>query len=115
MNSIAVNDSGPLQTRSRRVCINSKRNSNTPHTVHQQIQVTPLAFKAGVSIVANLFEGGYDTHTEHEKDPIPLLGNLEDALDYLWITAEELGLGDRLVAYQTFDVMVTQVESMLEP
>jgi len=66
-------------------------------TLHQQIQVSLLAFKSGVSVAADVLEIGYDTHTYHERDHTPLLGNSTDAIDYLWTFAEELGLADRLV------------------
>lgn len=66
-------------------------------TLHQQIQVCLLAFKAGVSIAADLFEGGYDTHQDHDTDHPVLLANSTDAIDYLWTKAEELGLADRIV------------------
>ena len=66
-------------------------------TLHQQIQISLLAFKSGVSVSADLHEGGYDTHVDHDLDHTVLLGNATDALDYLWTYAEELGLADRLV------------------
>ncbi|MCH8174148.1 MAG: DUF1501 domain-containing protein [Proteobacteria bacterium] len=65
--------------------------------LHQQIQVCLLAFKSGVAITADLFDGGYDTHEDHDTDHPILLANSTDAIDYLWTYAEELGLADRIV------------------
>lgn len=71
--------------------------SNTYSTLHQQAQMALLAFKAGVAISADFFDGGYDTHGYHDRDHEPVLANAIDAIDYLWDYAEELGLADRLV------------------
>jgi len=66
-------------------------------TLHRQVQAALLAFSAGVSISADLVEQGFDTHSDHDRDHVPLLSNATDAIDYLWTYAEELGLADRLV------------------
>jgi hypothetical protein len=63
----------------------------------QQIQMALLAFKAGVSVAADLFEPGFDTHDIHDDEHPLLLGNATDAVDYLWTYAEELGLANRIV------------------
>jgi hypothetical protein len=62
-------------------------------TLHQQIQISLLAMKSGVTVSADLFEGGFDTHQDHTL----LLGNVNDAVNYFWTYAEELGLADRIV------------------
>lgn len=66
-------------------------------TLHQQIQIALLAFKSGVSVSADLWEGGFDTHADHDQGHGALLTNVTDAVDYLWTYAEELNLADRLV------------------
>jgi uncharacterized protein (DUF1501 family) len=66
-------------------------------TLHQQIQMALLAFKAGVSVSADLYEGGFDTHANHDTDHPLLLGNATDAVDYLWTYAEALGIAERIV------------------
>lgn len=66
-------------------------------SLHQQLQVSLLAFKAGVTVSADVFEGGFDTHDNHDTRLAPVLSNLTDALDYCWTYAAELGLADRLV------------------
>ena len=68
------------------------------------MQIALLAFKSGVSVSAVLFEGGYDTHTNHDRDHALVMSNMTDALDYLWTTAEELGLADRLVVLVGSDI-----------
>lgn len=66
-------------------------------TLHQQIQMALLGFKAGVSVAADLFEGGFDTHDQNDVEQALLLANVTDALDYLWTYAEALGIASRLV------------------
>jgi hypothetical protein len=66
-------------------------------TLHQQVQMALLAFKSGLSVSADLDDGGYDTHAFHDRNHEPMLANGIDAIDYLWDFAEELGLADRLV------------------
>ena len=46
---------------------------------------------------ADLWLGGFDTHAHHDPDHEWLLGNLTDAVDYLWEYAEEHGVADRMV------------------
>jgi uncharacterized protein (DUF1501 family) len=65
--------------------------------LHQQVQLALLAFKAGVSVAADLFESGFDTHDNHDITHPKLLANVVDALDYFWTLAVELGLSDRIV------------------
>ena len=66
-------------------------------TLRRQAQLTVLAFKTGVAVSADLWLGGFDTHAYHDADHEWLLGNLTDAVDYLWEYAEEHGVADRMV------------------
>jgi len=66
-------------------------------TLHQQMQISLLAMKAGVSIAADLFLGGFDTHSSHDDDHTLLVNNTNDAINYFWSYAEQLGLADRVV------------------
>lgn len=66
-------------------------------SLRRQVQLTVLAFKSGVSVSADLWLGGFDTHANHDSDHEWLLGNLTDSVDYLWDYAEEHGVADRLV------------------
>ena len=64
--------------------------------IRRQAQLTVLAFKTGVSVSADLWVGGFDTHNNHDAAQGWLLANLTDGLDYLWDYAEEHGIADRL-------------------
>ena len=66
-------------------------------TLRRQAQLTVLAFKSGVAVSADLWLGGFDTHSFHDPDHEWLLGNLTDGVDYLWEYAEEHGVADRMV------------------
>jgi hypothetical protein len=72
-------------------------NTQWTSTLFQQAQMALLAFKAGVSVSADLYEPGFDTHDLHDEEHPLLLGNATDAVDYLWTYAEELGIANRLV------------------
>ena len=66
-------------------------------TLRSQAQLTVLAFKTGVAVSADLYLGGFDTHSDHDLEHEWLLGNLTDSVDYLWEYAEEHGVADRMV------------------
>ncbi len=65
--------------------------------LRRQAQLTVLAFKTGVSISADLWLGGFDSHEYNDDVQGVLLGELTGAVDYLWSYAEEQGVADRLV------------------
>lgn len=69
----------------------------TRSNLHQQMQISLLAMKAGVTVAVDLFERGFDTHADHDQDHGLLLTNVNDAIDYFWTYAEELGLANRIV------------------
>jgi uncharacterized protein (DUF1501 family) len=75
----------------------TRRVDNRTSSLHQQMQVSLLAFKAGVSVSADVIEGGFDTHDDQDDRLAPLLANVTDAIDYFWSYAAELGLADRVV------------------
>ena len=66
-------------------------------TLRRQAQLTVLAFKTGVAVSADLWLGGFDTHTNNDPEQEWLTANLTDTVDYLWEYAEAHGLADRLV------------------
>ncbi len=72
-------------------------------TVHRQAQVALIGFQSGVSMAADLFLRGFDTHADHDQDHEPMLAHLTDAVDYIWETAESLGLADRLLVFISSD------------
>ena len=63
----------------------------------RQGQLTVLAFKAKVAVSADLYLGGFDTHDNNDPQQAWLLGQLTDAVDYLWDYAELHGVADRMV------------------
>ena len=63
----------------------------------QQAQFAVLAFKAGVSVAADLNLGSFDSHEDNDSQQAPLLAELTDGIDYLWDAAEEAGIADRLL------------------
>jgi hypothetical protein len=65
--------------------------------LEQQMQIAVVAFKAGVAVTADLVEGGFDTHNDHDAQHEVLFSNLAASIDYLWTYAEEQGIADRLV------------------
>jgi hypothetical protein len=62
-----------------------------------QVHFALLAFKAGVSVSADLVDGGYDTHANNDAQQSTRLSGLTDAIDYLWQYAETLGIAQRIV------------------
>ncbi len=71
--------------------------------LRRQAQLAVLAFKSGVAVSADLFVGGFDTHSVHDPYQGWLLGTLTDAVDYLWEYAEEHGVADRMVVVMGSD------------
>ena len=65
----------------------------------RQAQVALLGFNAGVSMAADLHVAGFDTHSDHDADHESMLAHLTESIDYLWETAEELGLAERLTVF----------------
>ncbi len=72
-------------------------------TLKRQCQLAVLAFKARVAVSADLYLGGFDTHSNHDTDHGWLLGNLTDSVDFLWDYAELHGVADRLVVVMGSD------------
>ncbi len=71
-------------------------NSQVSSNLRRQIQMSVAAFKAGLASAADLFIGGYDTHTNHDALHSPLLAHTTDSIDLLWTSAEEAGIADRM-------------------
>ena len=65
--------------------------------LRRQAQLAVLAFRTGVAVSADLWLGGFDTHSNNDSGQAWLLENLVDAVDYLWEYAEEHDVADRLV------------------
>ena len=71
----------------------SGMNGNLP----QQAQFTIAAFKAGVSVTADLSQGGFDSHENNDAEQTTNLNELTAGIDYLWEAAEEAGIANRLL------------------
>ena len=74
-----------------------ERSGHLWSSLKRQCQLAVLAFKTHVAVSADLYLGGFDTHSNHDADHSWLLGNLTDSVDFLWDYAELHGLADRLV------------------
>ncbi len=77
----------------------SQVTQETNSSLLRQAQVALLGFDAGVSMAADLHVNGFDTHADHDAEQEPMLAHLTEAIDYLWTTAEELGLAERLTVF----------------
>ncbi|MCY3621906.1 MAG: DUF1501 domain-containing protein [Gammaproteobacteria bacterium] len=66
-------------------------------SLRRQAQLTVLAFKTGVAVSADLWQGFFDTHATHDPDHEWLLRQLTDGVDCLWRYAEEHDVADNLV------------------
>lgn len=62
----------------------------------QQAQIAVLGFKAGVSCAADLSVGGFDTHSNHDKDQETALTDITSLIDYLFDYAQAQGISERL-------------------
>jgi uncharacterized protein (DUF1501 family) len=68
----------------------------------QQAQMAVAAFKAGVAVSANLNLGGFDTHSNHDRNQPLQLAKLLFGIDYL-MTLAQTELGGNLVMLATSD------------
>jgi hypothetical protein len=74
------------------VQVHTRHSSNLP----RQIQMALAAFQSGLTSAADLYTGGYDTHTDHDRQHEALFGHLADMIDLFWTRAEEAGIADRV-------------------
>ena len=65
--------------------------------LRRQAQLAVLAFKTGVSVSADLWLGGFDTHARNDVGQGWLLSRLTGGVDFLWEYAETRGVADRLL------------------
>jgi hypothetical protein len=65
--------------------------------LQQQVAVALAAYRAGISVAANLSVGGFDTHGNHDVSQIPQLEQILGGADYAMDEAQRLGLADRIV------------------
>lgn len=72
-------------------------NASPQFGLRRQAQLAVLGFRTGVCVSADLVQGGFDTHSNHDDLHAGSLGQLTDGVDYLWDFAETEGVADRLV------------------
>jgi hypothetical protein len=66
-------------------------------SLSSQAQIALAAFKAGISVSANLEIGGFDTHGDHDEDHREAMIDLVEGLTFLMDEAERQGLGGQVV------------------
>ena len=72
--------------------VHERHHSNLP----RQIQMATSAFQSGLASAADLYTGGYDTHTNHDSQHDALFSHLADMIDLFWTQAGEAGIADRI-------------------
>ena len=65
--------------------------------LQQQVAVAIAAYRAGISVSANLSVGGFDTHGNHDVSQIPQLEQILMGMDYAMEEAGRHGLQDKIV------------------
>jgi hypothetical protein len=70
---------------------------NFSSNLNLQAQLAIVAMYSGVSASADLYMGGFDTHTTSDNDHAIVQTMLLDGIDKLWTYAEQYGIADRLV------------------
>jgi len=68
-----------------------------------QVEVALAAYRAGISIAANLSAGGFDTHGNHDASHIPSLENVLDAMGYARELSQEYGIADKVMLMASSD------------
>ncbi len=71
-------------------------NGDTDSDLRDQVKLVAAAFESGLTSAADLFIGGYDTHTTHDSLHDPLLSFTTNAIELFWQQAEERGVADRV-------------------
>ena len=93
----ALADAIPSEDQLEQPIYESLGNDTFHSGLRRQAQLAVLAFKVGAAVSADLYLGGFDTHTRNDVGQEWLLGKLTEAVDYLWTYAEEHGVADRMV------------------
>jgi len=74
-----------------------EQTANSNSDLKRQAQLALIAMKAGVSIAADLYVSGFDTHEMHDELHGAMMSHITDSIDYFWQYAEQLGIADRIV------------------
>ncbi len=68
-----------------------------------QAASTMAAFKAGISLSADISIGGFDTHRNHDTNHPIALARVTQTIDLLWYMAAQYNIEDRLVVHLVSD------------
>ncbi len=66
-------------------------------SLKRQAQVAIAAYRAGLSVAANLNVGGFDTHGNHDQSHFPRLQTLLSGISEIWDEADRAGVADDIV------------------
>lgn len=69
----------------------------------QQIDLALVCYDAGLTVSCDLVAWGFDTHSDHDTEQSAVLAQLTNGIEYLWDSAEAMGIADRLVVFITSD------------
>ena len=67
------------------------------NSLYRQAEVAMAAFRAGVSVSANLSIGGFDTHNDHDDNQSDALIDLLAGVQFVMDEAERQGIADKVV------------------
>jgi hypothetical protein len=70
---------------------------NSANPLLSQAQMTMAAFKAGVTVSANLNIGGFDTHDNHDSNQANALMALLEGVTFVMDEAERQGIADQVI------------------
>ena len=68
--------------------------TDTMSNLRDQIKLTTSAFQSGLTSAADLYIGGFDTHSTHDSLHEPLLAFATDAIQLFWQIAEDKGIAE---------------------
>ncbi|HET8706937.1 MAG TPA: DUF1501 domain-containing protein, partial [Pseudomonadales bacterium] len=64
--------------------------------LRDQAKIALAAFKAGLSVAADIRVGGFDTHSNHNLNHYPMLANLFDVMNDIMTFSQTLGIQDKV-------------------
>ncbi len=67
------------------------------NATERQVQVALAAYRAGISVAANISTGGFDTHGNHDASQIPALENIIGAMGFARNEAKRMGIADKVM------------------
>ena len=76
---------------------------NLFNTLLPQAQMALAAYQSGLCVCADLMIQGFDSHDDHDERHTTNLSRLTNGIEYLWDTAESLGIAERMIVFITSD------------